>query len=155
VLTVPEQFAVSNTITFHNGDCMDLLRSMQNNCADLVVTSPPYNLGKEYESRLDLERYLEQQERVINECTRVLSRTGSLCWQVGNYVTKGAIIPLDSILDPLFVGAGLRMRNRIVWHLGHGLQREPLFGGRYEALVWFTEGDEHLLELDPAGTPQD
>ena len=59
----------------------------------LVVTSPPYNLGKEYESRLHLKDYISQQREVIVECVRVLNDRGSICWQVGNYVDDGAIIP--------------------------------------------------------------
>lgn len=50
----------------------------------LVVTSPPYNLGKDYESKISLDDYLAAQERVISECVRVLHPQGSLCWQVGN-----------------------------------------------------------------------
>jgi len=49
----------------------------------LVVTSPPYNIGKAYEQRTDRERYLAEQRAVIGECVRVLRPGGSICWQVG------------------------------------------------------------------------
>jgi adenine-specific DNA-methyltransferase len=103
------------------GDCREMLREVPAGSIQLVVTSPPYNLGKEYESRLHLDDYLAQQRAVIAECARVMKGGGSICWQVGNYVDAGAIIPLDSLLYPIFADLGLKMRNRIVWHLEHGL----------------------------------
>jgi DNA modification methylase len=120
----------SNLILFH-GDCLDLLAKVPSESVDLIITSPPYNLGKPYEDRLDLDSYLDQQAAVILECIRVLRRTGSICWQVGNYVDRGSIIPLDAILYPTFAKAGLRMRNRIVWHFEDELRRGFLAG--YEA----------------------
>ncbi len=103
------------------GDCRELLASIPSGSIQLVVTSPPYNIGKEYEERLDLERYVADQAAIIAECERVLRPQGSICWQVGNYVADGAIIPLDSLLYPIFAKLGLKMRNRIVWHFEHGL----------------------------------
>jgi len=101
------------------GDCREMFRDIPAGAIQLVVTSPPYNLGKEYESRLHLNDYIAQQREVIAECVRVLSDGGSICWQVGNYVDDGAIIPLDSLLYPIFADLGLKMRNRIVWHFEH------------------------------------
>ena len=54
----------------------------------------------------------------------MLSPKGSICWQVGNYVTNGEIIPLDIALFPAFAKHGLKLRNRIIWHFEHGLQEE-------------------------------
>ena len=87
----------------------------------LIVTSPPYNLGKDYEAKVSLDAYLETQARVIKECVRILHPQGSVCWQVGNYVENGEIIPLDTVLYPVFREEGLKLRNRIIWHFGHGL----------------------------------
>lgn len=98
-----------------------MLRSIPNGVIQLVVTSPPYNIGKEYERRLDLDHYVAEQSEIIAECVRVLNDKGSICWQVGNYVEDGAILPLDSLLFPVFRNLGLKMRNRIIWHFEHGL----------------------------------
>jgi len=138
----------------YHGDCLELLRSIPDSSVRLVVTSPPYNLGKEYEKRLKLETYLEQQATVIRECVRILSSQGSICWQVGNYVEDGAIIPLDTVLHPLFTELGLKMRNRIIWHFEHGLHCSRRFSGRYETIVWFTKTDEYVFNLDPVRIPQ-
>lgn len=119
-----------------------------------LVTSPPYNLGKEYESRLHLDDYLSQQREIITECERVLKKGGNICWQVGNYVDGGAIIPLDSLLYPIFAELGLKMRNRIVWHFEHGLHCSRRLSGRYETIMWFSKGDDYVFDLDPIRVPQ-
>jgi adenine-specific DNA-methyltransferase len=136
------------------GDCLELLPQVPDGTAKLVVTSPPYNLGKEYEKRLSLDTYLHQQHKVIQECFRILHPKGSICWQVGNYVDNGEIIPLDVKLFPLFESLGLRMRNRIVWQFGHGLHASRRFSGRYEVIIWFTKGDDYTFNLDAVREPQ-
>ena len=138
----------------YEGDCLELLGEIPEGSIQLVVTSPPYNLGKEYESRLRLDAYLSQQREVITKCARVLRKGGSICWQVGNYVDGGAIIPLDSLLYPIFAELGLQMRNRIVWHFEHGLHCSRRLSGRYETIMWFTKGDDYVFELDPIRVPQ-
>ncbi|MYF03206.1 MAG: site-specific DNA-methyltransferase, partial [Gammaproteobacteria bacterium] len=97
------------------------MRSLPSEQFKLIVTSPPYNLGKEYESKFTINEYLEKQQVVVSECVRLLHPQGSICWQVGNYVENGSIVPLDTLLYSLFVDQQLRLRNRIVWHFGHGL----------------------------------
>jgi adenine-specific DNA-methyltransferase len=136
------------------GDCRKMLQDIPAGAIQLVVTSPPYNLGKEYESSLHLDDYLAQQREVISECVRVLSNGGSICWEVGNYVDGGAIVPLDSLLYPIFADLGLRMRNRIVWHFEHGLHCSRRLSGRYETIMWFTKGENYVFNLDPIRVPQ-
>jgi len=136
------------------GDCLDLLPEIPDGFVKLVVTSPPYNLGKPYESRLDMDEYLAQQRRVIEECVRVLDDRGSICWQVGNYVENGEIIPLDIVLYPIFASLGLHLRNRIVWHFGHGLHASKRFSGRYEVILWFTKSNDYTFNLDAVRVPQ-
>jgi adenine-specific DNA-methyltransferase len=97
-----------------------------------VVTSPPYNIGKAYETRLSLDDYISQQREVIVECVRALKPSGSICWQVGNYVYDREIVPLNTVLHPIRE-LHLKMRNRIIWHFEHGLHCSRRFSGRYEA----------------------
>lgn len=151
---VKSSFDVGNTVTLYRGDCARLLESIPSETVDLIVTSPPYNIGKSYERRTNLSRYVAQQSRVIQECIRTLRPTGSLCWQVGNYVDRGAIIPLDVLLYPAFSDAGLRLRNRIVWHFEHGLHCARRFSGRYEVILWFTKSDGYIYNLDAVRVPQ-
>ncbi len=144
----------ADAVIFH-GDCLELLSTIPDKSIQLVVTSPPYNIGKEYEKRLSIEKYTEEQAVIIKECVRVLSDTGSICWQVGNYVDKGAIVPLDTVLFPIFQNLGLVMRNRIIWHFEHGLHCSRRFSGRYETINWFTRGNkDYIFNLDPVRVPQ-
>ncbi len=153
-IVMGDRYDPRNDVTLHPGDCLDLLAAMPDGAADLVVTSPPYNIGKVYEERQGIEQYAAQQERVIAQCARILSPRGSICWQVGNHVDGGAIIPLDILLYPVFVRLGLTMRNRIVWHFEHGLHCRRRFSGRYETIMWFTKSDDYIFDLDPVRTPQ-
>ena len=102
-------------------DNLAFLRTVASESVHLAITSPPYNIGKTYEKQSPLAEYLDRQARVIEECVRVLSPQGSLCWQVGNYVDAGEVFPLDMELNPIFRRHGLKLRNRIVWHFEHGL----------------------------------
>lgn len=154
IYKISDEFAPSEHVVVYPGDCLDLLRTIPSKSLQLVVTSPPYNLGKEYEKRLRLDLYLRQQEQVITECVRALSPQGSICWQVGNYIDKGAITPLDTVLYPIFTELGLTMRNRIIWHFEHGLHCTRRFSGRYETILWFTKSDDYIFNLDAVRVPQ-
>lgn len=134
-------------------DNLVFMKGLPDDMFKLIVTSPPYNLGKEYETRSPLDEYLADQKRVISECVRLLHPQGSLCWQVGNYVSEGEIVPLDAILYPLFRKEGLHLRNRIVWHFGHGLHSSKRLSGRYETINWWTKGDDYTWNLDPIRVP--
>lgn len=115
----------------------------------LILTSPPYNIGKSYEKRSSLDDYLEGQRAVIAECVRLLADDGSICWQVGNHVDSGEVFPLDVLLYPIFKSFGLKLRNRIVWHFGHGLHCTKRLSGRHETILWFTKSDDYVFNLDP------
>ena len=134
-------------------DNIEFMRDLPDGSMNLIVTSPPYNIGKSYEKRSPMEEYLRSQGRVISECVRLLHSTGSLCWQVGNYVEDGEVVPLDVMLYPLFKQHGLKMRNRIIWHFGHGLHSSKRLSGRYETINWFTKTDDYTFNLDPIRVP--
>lgn len=152
-------FLASNAATLFHGDCLEMLREIPNEAAQLIVTSPPYNIGKVYEQKRSLEAYVDEQRRVIAECVRVLKPGGSVCWQVGNYLNGlGQFIPLDLLVHPLFSAHsgdnGLRLRNRVIWHFEHGLHASRRFSGRHESILWYTKGDEYTFHLDPIRVPQ-
>ncbi|MEN6482904.1 MAG: site-specific DNA-methyltransferase [Anaerolineaceae bacterium] len=153
-MIISPKFDLNADLVLFEGDTLQLLPTIPSDSIRLIVTSPPYNLGKSYETRVDLDTYLSEQEKVIEECVRVLADDGSICWQVGNYVKNGEIIPLDIMLYPLFASRGLRLRNRIVWHFGHGLHTTKRFSGRYEVILWFTKSDHYVFNLDPIRVPQ-
>jgi len=153
-LKIAETFSEANDVSIANEDCLKFLKTVPDSSAKLVITSPPYNIGKSYEKKLKLEDYVAAQEQVIDECVRILDNVGSICWQVGNYVSKGEIIPLDTMLYPVFLKHSLKLRNRIVWHFEHGLHCSKRFSGRYETVIWFTKSDDYIFNLDPVRVPQ-
>ena len=139
--------------SIQNGDSLKILSTIDDNKFDLIITSPPYNIGKSYETKTTIENYLSTQEKIINELIRILSNKGSLCWQVGNYVNKGEVFPLDIYYYQIFKKHGLKLRNRIIWHFGHGLHASKRFSGRYETILWFTKSDNYIFNLDAVRVP--
>lgn len=129
------------------------MRRLQDESIQLIVTSPPYNLGKTYERRTSLDHYIEEQAACIAEAVRLLHPSGSICWQLGNYVDNGEVFPLDIVLYRLFKNHGLQLRNRIVWTFGHGLHCTKRLSGRHETILWFTKTDGYVFNLDPVRIP--
>lgn len=136
------------------GDCLELFRLLPDESVDLVVTSPPYNIGKSERDRKPLDVYLQEQLAVLKESCRALRPSGSLFWQVGSYVDIGRQIPLDIRIFPMLESLNMIPRNRIVWIRPHGLHATHRFSGRHETLVWFTKTDNYKFFLDPIKVPQ-
>jgi len=134
-------------------DNMEFMRSLDSKSIKLIVTSPPYNIGKSYERRDSLDNYVSAQAKVIAECVRLLHDQGSICWQVGNHVQDGEVFPLDIILYRIFKDHGLHLRNRIVWHFEHGLHCSKRLSGRHETILWFTKSKDYTFNLDPIRVP--
>ena len=135
------------------GDSAATLKTVPDGAAKLIITSPPYNIGKAYEQATHLTEYLENLTPIVDQLIRVLAEDGSLCWQVGNYVENSEIFPLDIFYYPFFKGRGLKLRNLIVWLFDHGLHASKRFSGRYEVLLWFTKSDEYTFNLDSVRVP--
>lgn len=150
---VRKTFSRNGRAIFYHGDAKTFLAKLPSASIHLVVTSPPYNIGKPYEKRASIADYLRQQEDVIKELVRVLRKDGSICWQVGTFVHQGEIYPLDILFYELFKKWGLQLRNRIVWHYRHGLHAEKRFSGRYETILWFTKSDNFVFNLDAVRVP--
>lgn len=136
-----------------HAEALKTLQKMDEDRFDLIITSPPYNVGKEYEVKLSIEKYLETQKEIIEQLVRVLSKEGSICWQVGNYVEKGEVFPLDIFYYNIFKKFKLKLRNRIIWHFGHGLHASKRLSGRYETILWFTKSDNYIFNLDDIRVP--
>ncbi len=154
-LKISREFSPDSNVVLFHGDRLDLMKSIPDQSVKLVVTSPPYNIGKEYEKRKDLNLYLGEQEDTMREAVRILTDDGSICWQVGNHIAKdGEVFPLDALIYAIGKRLGLKLRNRIIWHFGHGLHCTKRFSGRHETIVWFTKSDEYTFNLDPIRVPQ-
>jgi adenine-specific DNA-methyltransferase len=146
-------FEKPSTFSIECIDNLEFMRTLKNDSMHLIVTSPPYNLGKIYEKKTSNEVYIEQQSATIAEAFRLLHPKGSICWQVGNYVDDGEVYPLDILLYQKFKDLGMQLRNRIIWTFGHGLHCQNRFSGRYETILWFTKTDDYTFNLDPVRIP--
>lgn len=151
--TTSDHFDPQAESTMLLGDSAQTLKSVPDGSAKLIITSPPYNVGKAYEQATGLDAYLANLTPVVDQLIRLLADDGSLCWQVGNFVDNGEIFPLDIFYYPFFKSRGLKLRNRIVWHFDHGLHCTKRFSGRYEVMLWFTKTDSYTFNLDPVRVP--
>ena len=137
-----------------HGSCLDVMKNFDNGTIQTIITSPPYNLEKKYEKKQDINDYLKFYIPVIEQFHRILKNEGTIFWQVGNYVDSGEIIPLDIKFYDLFVNFGFKLRNRIIWHFGHGLHTKYRFSGRHETIMLFTKSDDYVFNLDSVRIPQ-
>ena len=147
------EFAKEREIILHHGDTLKFLKTVPDNNVNLIVTSPPYNIGKIYEEKSSLDSYLKDQGIIIKLLYDKLKNDGSICWEVGNYVDNGEIYPLDIYFYEIFKRLGMILRNRIIWHFGHGLHCKNRFSGRYETILWFTKTDNYIFNLDSVRVP--
>jgi len=140
----------------HCRDTIEALEDLSGSgfAADLVISSPPYNIGKAYEARAPLAVYMDWQAEVVQLLSRTIRPGGNLVWQVGNYVDRGEVLPLDYLFIPVMQEAGFKLRNRFMWHFGHGLHAKHRFSGRHETVLWFSHGDGYFHDprfILPAG----
>lgn len=153
--SISDKYIGKYDVEFGLSDSLEFLKSIPNNSIKLVVTSPPYNIGKVYEERKELNEYLDYQRAIATQCVRVLKDDGSIAWEVGNYIYKKEVYPLDYFFYQLFKEEnGLKLRNRIIWRFEHGLHASLRLSGRYESILWFTKSDNYTFNLDPIRVPQ-
>jgi adenine-specific DNA-methyltransferase len=150
---ISDEFAPDKALVMLTADVLEACAKLPGGLFSLIITSPPYNIGKSYERQVALDQYLDWQTVVIDQLARLLKPTGSFCWQVGNYVADGEVFPLDVYFYPIFKKLGMKLRNRIVWHFDHGLHASHRFSGRYETLLWFTATDNYTFNLDSVRVP--
>ncbi len=123
---------------------------------DVTISSPPYCIGKVYETEsTTTDDFIKTQKQILPEVVRVTKPGGSICWQTGYHVTEGVTFPLDfAIYDILRAIPDVHLRNRVIWSFGHGLNSNTRFSGRHEVVLWFTKGKQHHFDLDAVRVPQ-
>jgi adenine-specific DNA-methyltransferase len=121
----------------------------------LTLTSPPYYIGKTYDSSTDIEEFRRLHEEILPEIVRVTKEGGSICWEVGYHVVKGHYTPLDYIIHAIMSKfSNMYLQNRIIWESGHGHHLSRRFSGRHEVILWYSKGKDYLFNLDSIRIPQ-
>ncbi|MCP1622853.1 DNA-methyltransferase [Pseudomonas nitroreducens] len=139
---------------FH-GSCLDLIDQYEDEKFSLVVTSPPYFIGKEYDTSKCANEFLKLHEDLLPKLLKKLKPGGSLCWQVGYHVKDGALVPLDFLVhQAMSKMSELILRNRIIWTFRHGANCQKRFSGRHETILWYTKGENYQFNLDDVRVPQ-
>ncbi|HSZ58800.1 MAG TPA: site-specific DNA-methyltransferase [Tepidisphaeraceae bacterium] len=132
---------------------MEVLRGLQSDTVHLTVTSPPYNIGKEYEASRPLCDYIGWCRQWLHEIFRVTSPSGSLWLNLGyiDVEEKGRAVPLPYLLwdqSPFF------MLQEIVWHYGAGVASRRAFSPRNEKWIWFVKDpNRYVFDLDAVRDP--
>jgi site-specific DNA-methyltransferase (adenine-specific)/adenine-specific DNA-methyltransferase len=101
-ISIRDSYIPGRDLILGISDSLEFLKKVPDESVKLVVTSPPYNIGKVYEERVKLEEYLEYRRKVAGECKRILRDDGSIAWEIGNYVYNGEIFPLDYFFYRIF-----------------------------------------------------
>jgi adenine-specific DNA-methyltransferase len=136
-------------------DALRFLSTLGESTANLVISSPPYFMGKEYDSSTSVADFLDAHRRLLEQLVRVVKPGGSICWQIGNHVKNNVLVPLDALVYGIFsTSSELKLRNRIVWTFGHGAHCSRRLSGRHETILWFTKGDHYHFDLDSIRVPQ-
>ena len=150
-----KRFEGDRRLVLFEGDCRKLLKDLPERSIDLVVTSPPYCMNREYDSSNSVEEFVETHSKLLPEVWEKLKPGGNLCWQVGVHVRDNVIAPLDYLVHGVMSGIkDARLRNRIIWSFGHGLHLEKRFSGRYEVVLWYSKGDKYIFNLNAVRVPQ-
>lgn len=140
-------------VQIYAGDCLEYLRKVPDLSIPLTVTSPPYNIGKDYESVLPVEKYLDWCEDWIKEVHRVTDPAGAFWLNLGYMPVegRGKAIPIPYLLwdrVPFF------LLQEVVWHYGAGVSARRGFSPRNEKFLWYVKSpDDYTFRLDDVRDP--
>lgn len=129
----------------------ELMLEIPDNSVDLMITSPPYNVSKEYDEDLSLDEYLELLQKVFLETYRVLVNGGRACINVAN-VGRKPYIPLSDYLSRIMIDIGFNMRGEIIWNKASSASpstawgswksaSNPILRDIHEYILVFSKGD--------------
>lgn len=137
----------------YQGDCLDLMPCLESSILDLTVTSPPYNIGKEYEAPLPLDQYIAWCEKWIAEVHRLTTLTGGFWLNLGylSLPDRAKAIPIPYLLwdkIPFF------LVQEIIWSYGAGVAGRKFFSPRNEKFLWYVKDkDSYTFNLDAVRDP--
>jgi adenine-specific DNA-methyltransferase len=137
----------------YRGDCVELLSRLPAGLIDLTVTSPPYNIGKQYESELPLGDYVEWCHAWIRRIYRATSATGAFWLNVGYLPVPGKAkaLPIPYLL---WDRVEFFLMQEIIWNYGAGVASQRSFSPRNEKFLWYVkDADQYTFDLDSVRDP--
>lgn len=146
-------YARGNRFALYNVDCLEAFSAVANCQVDTCITSPPYNIGKEYEQALTLSEYVLWCEKWLNEVYRVARENGAFWLNLGyNKIEgRGHAVPLPYLLwdkTPFF------LMQEVVWNYGAGVSARKFLSPRNEKFLWYVKDqDNYSFNLDDIRDP--
>lgn len=140
----------------YQGDSLDLLKQLDDNSIDLVITSPPYADLKVYIDNPGVlaNNYVEWFLPICNEICRVIKPTGSFILNINDKVEDGFRHPyVYDLISEIHKRTNLKMFERLFWNKMKGLPNKSRFGDRVEYLFWFAKEKGFKFNIDEMRTP--
>ena len=150
---------MNENIKIEFGDCRELLKTIPDNSVTLVVTSPPYNIGKKYgkySDKISLEEWKELINDVTKEIYRVLKPNGSFFLNLSPIPLGNdkEILPLPYIGYDIMKDNNFKIRNIITWTFNNMQNCTNRLSGRYENIVWGVKDlNNYIFNLDEIRIP--
>ncbi len=127
------------------------MKELPDNSVHLMITSPPYNVSKEYDEDLSLKEYLQLLANSFKETYRVLVNGGRACINVANLGRK-PYIPLSDYISKMMIDIGFNMRGEIIWNKAASASpstawgswqsaANPILRDIHEYILVFSKGD--------------
>ncbi len=141
-------YCESKNVLLYNMDCTEFMEKLGMSIVDLTITSPPYNIGKEYENKLETNDYVDWCKKWLNQIYDITSLSGTFWLNLGYFPVKnrGKAVPIAYFLwdkTPFF------LLQEIVWHYGAGVNTKKSFSPRNEKYLWFVKNsDRYIFNLD-------
>ncbi len=135
---------------FIQGDCVEIMQVMPASSVNLVVTSPPYNIQKEYENKLSLQEYENNVKSWFSELPRILADDGAAWINVGyTKPTTKTTLPLTYLYYPILREIGLHLIQEVVWRYSGGMAAKHRFSPRSERWQWWVKNpNRYHFDLD-------
>ncbi len=150
---------MNENIRIEFGDCRELLKTIPDNSVTLVVTSPPYNIGKKYgkySDKISLEEWKELINDVTKEIYRILKPNGSFFLNLSPIPLGNdkEILPLPYIGYDIMKENNFKIRNIITWTFNNMQNCTNRLSGRYENIVWGVKDlNNYIFNLDEVRIP--
>jgi len=141
--------------SLYQGNCLDLLKSMESNSVDLVITSPPYSTLKKYIDNPGIhpDNYVEWFLPICSEICRVIKPTGSFILNINDKVENGFRHPyVYDLISTIHKKTDLKMFERLFWNKMKGLPNRSRFGDRVEYIFWFAKEKGFQFYIDEMRT---